>query len=204
MKLVGRTMSPFVRRAAVTAHLYELAFESVPLSTVTERDGIKAFNPITRVPVLELDDGSRIVDSSVIIDFFDQQVAPDRRLVAPSGARRSEVLSLTAVALGACEKMILSFYEKNRRPAEYQYAPWVQACDQQALDGLLFLESRLNGRWLAGDDFSHADVAAAIAVATLRRLETEAWNKNADLLPKLCALAERCENMPAFQRVPLS
>ncbi|RUM98162.1 glutathione S-transferase family protein [Pseudaminobacter arsenicus] len=203
MKLVGRYMSPFVRRVAVTARHYGLAYENVPLSTIDGRDGIKAFNPITRVPVIELADGTRIVDSSVIIDYFDTQVAPEKRLVPPAGAGRVRILSLTAIALGSAEKMILSYYEQHRRPAEFIYRPWVEACDEQAFDGYAYLESELDGAWLAGEDFSHADIAAAVAISTLRRLDAEAGERAAVRFPRLCALTDRCEDMPAFRGVPL-
>jgi glutathione S-transferase len=196
-------MSPFVRRVAVTARHYGLAYENVPLSTIDGRDGIKAFNPITRVPVIELADGTRIVDSSVIIDYFDTQVAPEKRLVPPAGAGRTHVLSLTAIALGSAEKMILSYYEQHRRPAEFIYRPWIEACDEQAFDGYAYLESKLDGAWLAGKDFSHADIAAAVAISTLRRLDAEAGEKAAARFPGLCALTDRCEDMPAFRGVPL-
>lgn len=203
MKLVGRYMSPFVRRAAVTAQHYGLAYENVPLSTVDGRDGIKAFNPITRVPAIELADGSRIIDSSVIIDYFDQQVPAERRLVPQSGAARSQILSLTAVALGSAEKIILAFYEKNRRPQEFIYLPWVESCNVQAFDGFAHLEARLDGEWLAGNAFSHADIAAAVTISTLRRLDENAGEAIGARLPRLSALVDRCEEMPAFRSVPL-
>lgn len=203
MKLVGRYMSPFVRRVAVTARHYGIAYENVPLSTIEGRDGIKAFNPITRVPVIELADGARIVDSSVIIDYFDLQMAPEQRLVPPEGAERSRILSLTAIALGSAEKMIQSYYEQHRRPAEFVYRPWIEACDEQAFDGYAYLESGLQGNWLAGERFSHADIAAAVAISTLRRLDAAAGEKAAARFPRICALTDRCEDMPAFRAVPL-
>lgn len=203
MKLVGRYMSPFVRRAAVTAHHYGLAYENVPLSTVDGRDGIKAFNPITRVPAIELADGVRLIDSSVIIDYFDQQAPAEKRLVPQSGPARSHILSLTAVALGSAEKIILSFYEMNRRPEEFIYLPWVEACNEQAFDGFAYLEAGLDGEWLAGNAFSHADIATAVTISTLRRLDANAGETIATRLPRLSALVDRCEEMPAFRSVPL-
>ncbi|WP_181167540.1 glutathione S-transferase family protein [Mesorhizobium sp. B2-6-5] len=203
MKLVGKYMSPFVRRVAVTAHYYGLAYENVPLSTVEGREGIKAFNPVTRVPVVELADGTRIVDSSVIIDYFDQQAAPEKRLVPASGAERFQILSTTAIALGAAEKMILSYYEQHRRPAEFVYRPCIEACDGQAFNGFAHLEAGMEGDWVAGAKFSHADIIAAVAISTLRRLDAEAGEKAAARVPRLCALTDRCEEMPAFRAAPL-
>lgn len=203
MKLIGRYLSPFVRRAAVTAQHYGLVYENVPLSTVDDRPAIKAFNPIVRVPVLELADGMRIIDSSVIIDYFDQQVTPERRLVPQSGTERSRILSLTAIALGSAEKIILSFYERNRRPAEFIYQPWVDSCDEQAFAGFAHLESVLAGDWLAGERFSHADIAAAVSISALRRLDMKGAERVSTRLPRLSALTDRCEAMPAFRAVPV-
>ena len=55
MILVGRYLSPFVRRTAITLRLYGIAFEHKPLSTMTDMDAIKKLNPVGRVPVLVLD-----------------------------------------------------------------------------------------------------------------------------------------------------
>ncbi len=203
MKLFGRYMSPFVRRAAVTARHYGLAYENVALSTIDDRDGIRTVNPVTRVPALELPDGTVIVDSSVIIDHFDRQVEPDRRLVPASGHRRTEILSLTAIALGAAEKMILRFYEQHRRPAEFVYRPWVDACLDQMNDGLAHLEARLNGPWIAGGVFSHADIAAAVTLSTLHRIDADIGAATAGRFPRLSGLTDRCEEMPAFLAAPL-
>lgn len=196
-------MSPFVRRAAVTAQHYGLAYENVPLSTVDDRGGIRAFNPVARVPAIELPDGTRIVDSSVIIDYFDQQAEPAKRLVPASGAARSHVLSLTAIALGAAEKMILRFYEQHRRPSEFVYKPWVDACAEQMNGGFAHLEACLTEQWIAGVQLTHADIAAAVTMSTLRRIDAEAGEEAAARFPRLTRLTDRCEDLPAFRAAPL-
>jgi glutathione S-transferase len=62
MQLVGRLLSPFVRRVAATLNLYGMPFEAVPLSTVSDGAAIGAINPLVLVPALILDDGEVLVD----------------------------------------------------------------------------------------------------------------------------------------------
>ena len=83
MILVGRYLSPFVRRTAVTLKLYGIPFEHQPLSTMTDMDAIKKLNPVGRVPVLVLDDGESLVDSAAILDHLD---LPDRPAPRPAAA----------------------------------------------------------------------------------------------------------------------
>ena len=81
MILVGRYLSPFVRRVGATLHLYDLPFEHRPmLAFGDEKATLREWNPVARVPALLLDDGETVVDSSAIIDFLDEQVGPERSL----------------------------------------------------------------------------------------------------------------------------
>ena len=104
--LYGRHASPFVRRVAVTLRLYGIDYSHVPLMPFgSDKAELAAFNPIARVPALRLADGEMLVDSAVILDHLDQ-VAGTRSLTPAAGAARRRVLTLTAVALGANEKLV--------------------------------------------------------------------------------------------------
>ena len=74
MKLVGNYLSPYVRRVAVSLHLLELPFTLDALYVFKEPDVVRQLNPVVRIPVLILDDGSSLVESSAILDEIDQIV----------------------------------------------------------------------------------------------------------------------------------
>src|SRR5438045_5074392 len=66
--LYGRHASPFVRRVAVTLRLYGIAYRHVPLMPFgPDKTALAAFNPIARVPALQLGDGE-MLDSAAILD----------------------------------------------------------------------------------------------------------------------------------------
>ena len=67
MLLVGRDLSPFVRRCGVTLRLYGLPFEQVEYSTATQLEEIRRYNRLGRVPVLVLDSGENLIDSNAIL-----------------------------------------------------------------------------------------------------------------------------------------
>jgi len=96
MKLIGRFMSPFTRRVAISLKIQGLDFEHLDLSTATEADEIRKYNPMVRVPTVVLDDGTTLVDSAAILDWFDDQAGPEARLIPASGQSRRITLQLVS------------------------------------------------------------------------------------------------------------
>ena len=63
MILIGRNLSPFVRRTATALNHVGLDYDQKGLSTADDADEIRKYNPVGRVPTLILDDGEAIIDS---------------------------------------------------------------------------------------------------------------------------------------------
>lgn len=200
MILVGMLDSPFVRRVAVTLQHYELPFTREVLSTFGDFDRMLETNPLGKVPALRLDDGSVLVDSSVILDHLDGLVPEKEALMPRAGAARLAVQRVVAVALGLAEKSVEYRGETVRRPPEKRVPELVQRIERQIASALAWLEARAEREWLVGNRMTQADVTAAIAVTFLR-------NKNPELIPagrypRLDALAARLEALPEFQAAP--
>ena len=68
MQLVGMLDSPYVRRAAIALQLLELPFEHRALSVFSTYEQFRAVNPVVKAPTLVCDDGTVLMDSSLIID----------------------------------------------------------------------------------------------------------------------------------------
>jgi glutathione S-transferase len=161
--LYGRYASPFVRRVAVTLRLYGIDYRHVPLMPFgPDKTELAKFNPIARVPALQLADGEMLIDSAVILDHLDQLAGPQRSLTPAAGAARRRVLTLLAVALGANEKLVAGLYERHFRPREVWHAPWLTTCDKQVRDGFTWLEAELAGPWFTGSDMTQADITVAV------------------------------------------
>lgn len=159
MKLIGRTLSPFVRRVAVTLNVYGVPFESLALSTVTDAAAIRQSNPLGRVPALILDDGEALVDSSAIIDHLDEQ-AGAAALTPRHGAERRLVMRAVMLGLGATEKSVAAYYEGQRRPEGLVWPEGLANLEAQAQAGFGALEAMLTGDYLCLGRLTQADITA--------------------------------------------
>jgi len=197
MQLLGRSLSPFVRRVATTLNLYDMRFESLPLQhTGDDAPVLRQSNPVGRVPALVLDDGEVIVDSAVILDYLDREAGAQRTLTPFSGPERTRVMSLTSIATGAVDKTIATVYEVRFRPQEARHQPWVDRCTEQALSGFTYLNSQLKDDWFVGGRMTQADVSTAV-VWQFTGMAAPKLQKSISA-PALDALVERMMAIPAF------
>ena len=199
MILIGRYLSPFVRRVATTLELYELPFEHNPLQhTGDDAPKLRQQNPVGRVPALVLDDERILVDSHTIIDYLDRHVGAEKSLTPTDGEARDRVLNICGIACGAVEKAIATVYEARFRPKEMRHAPWVERCTEQAIGGFSHLENELTGDWFAGDAMTQADVTSAITMQFVSLAAPKI--KEAMETPKLDALVERMMQNPNYAK----
>ena len=191
MKLIGRFMSPFTRRVAISLKIQGLDFEHLDLSTATEADEIRKYNPMVRVPTVVLDDGTTLVDSAAILDWFDDQAGPEARLIPASGQSRRNTLQLVSWATSAGDKTVIAFYERTRRPEEMVYLPSVEGAEKQILEAFQVLETAASKTdvWLVGDQISQADVSAIVFLQFARIVLPHLIEDGA--FPALDALRER-------------
>ena len=67
MKLVGSHTSPYVRKARIVLAEKKIEYEFVLDSPWLETSGVPDLNPLGKIPVLVLDDDTRLFDSRVIV-----------------------------------------------------------------------------------------------------------------------------------------
>lgn len=206
MKLIGNYLSPYVRRVAISLNLLDLPFEFEELYVFKAPEIVRALNPVVRIPVLTLDDGSSLVESSAILDEIDQIVGPHRSLIPPSGPQRRKLMQIVAIAVAAMEKAQWAFYEGRVRPTEKVHAPWVEHNDAQVVSGLGYL-NRLAEKceqtdWIGGTDYiSQADVTTTVAFAFADAVRPNL--KLSRLYPNFARYTGRCEELEAFAKAPL-
>jgi len=205
MFLIGQYDSPFVRRVAIAMRLYGIAFEHKPWSTFGDADLIAPYNPLRRVPTLVLDGGEALIESSIILDYLDELVGPDKAMIAPHGAERRRHLRICALATGLGDKSVSLVYESALRKEQLRL--WVDRCEAQisgALDALEEARAAATTPYLYGERIGHSDVA----VGCVLRFTAEAHPHlfDAARYPALAAHAARCEALLAFCEIvqPLS
>ncbi len=176
--------------------LYEagLTFEAVLASTKTHKlqDGTDFYsiNPLGYVPVLELDDGTRLVEGAAIVQYI-ADLVPEKKLAPANGTLdRYKLQSLLHFISTEIHKGFSPLF-KPGMPAEAQ---------QMAKDGLAnrlkWIDSQLTGKQhLLGDTFTVAD-------GYLFNVTNWAGLVKVDLSPyaNLNALRERVAARPAVQQ----
>lgn len=173
LTLVGRYISPPVRRVGACMIHQGVVFEHSPLSTADPADfeRLRQIAPLGRVPALVLAGAEVLVESTAILEYIDDLVDDDRALLPRSGNARRDALQMLALATGACDKLVAIGYELTRRPEAFRYRPWIDQCQGQALAALQLLDQRLVGHdWLAGPQVTQADFAATIALDLASRV----------------------------------
>src|SRR5215475_3969905 len=125
MKLIGMLDSPFVRRCAISMKLMGVPFEHESLSVFRTYDQFRKINPVVKAPTLVCDDGTVLMDSTLILDYLETCVEPGSALMPKAGGARREALRLVGLAMAACEKCVQIVYEKEQRPPEKLHAPWM-------------------------------------------------------------------------------
>jgi glutathione S-transferase len=205
MQLIGMMDSPFVRRVAVSMAVLGIPFEHRPVSVFRHVDQFREINPVVKAPTFIDDDGVQLIDSSLILDYLDQCMAPQARLMPQDHAVRRQALRLIGFALAAREKTVQSVYERNLRPQEKQHAPWLERLQTQLGAAYDALERDVAGvrdrGWLCGDRLMQPDITVAVAWRFTQHALPDAIEPGR--YPGLAALSARAEALPAFVGAPL-
>ena len=203
MVLIGMLDSPYVRRCAVSMKIMGIPFEHRSVSVFRHFDQFRAINPVVKAPSFICDDGTVLMDSTLILDYLESTVDASRRLMPGDVDARKEALRITGLALAAADKCVQIVYEKQQRPVEKRHGPWVDRVTGQAIAAFGELErtaSRSKG-WLQGARMNAADVVTA---CTWRFGQYyNAAEIPAASFPALVAHSSRAESLPEFASTPL-
>lgn len=196
MKLIGRNLSPYVRRVAIWCALQNRKVEQEMLAATdpAHKDRIAAYHPGVRVPALVLDDGETLIETSSICDHLDE--TSDTPLIPPSGADRRACLQRIALAHATTEKIVAVVYEKNRRPEQYTWPEWLERLTMQVRGGFDALETKVGDGFFGGEAPDGSDVAAVCAYQMAE--VTNPWLVEGRY-PRLAALCERAMALAPFK-----
>jgi glutathione S-transferase len=205
MQLIGMMDSPFVRRVAVSMAVLGIAFEHRSVSVFRHVDEFRQINPTVKAPTLIDDDGTQLIDSTLILDYLDQRVAPQERLMPQDAKARRQALHLIGFALAACEKTVQMAYEQKVRPQDKQHAPWLERVQTQLAAAYDTLEGDMAdlgaAAWLCGDRLTQADITVAVAWRFTQHMAPGVIDPAR--YPALTAFSQRAEALPAFVGAPL-
>jgi glutathione S-transferase len=170
MKILDEKRAPNPRRVRVflAEKQIQMPFEQVDImSGVHKSAQFAGFNPVQRVPVLILDDGTAISESIAICRYF-EAVQPE-----PSLFGRTPIEIATVEMWNRRAELNFFFpvaqYFRHTHPAmaeleSPQVAAWAEANKPRVAEIIRIFDDRLSASpYLAGEYYSVADITAMIA-----------------------------------------
>jgi glutathione S-transferase len=171
MKLFDGGKAPNPRRVRVflAEKGIEIPLVPIDMGALEHRDAeVASRNPLRRLPVLELDDGTILSESVAICRYF-EELHPEPALfgrgalgqaVVEMWQRRTELNLLSAVA-----QAFRHIHPAMKEWEVPQVPEWGEANKPKAVEFLRLLDGELaNREFIAGDEYSIADITAMIAV----------------------------------------
>jgi glutathione S-transferase len=187
--------SPFGRKVKISADLLGLMdrVEVTEADTLDPNDSLRQENPIGKIPVLVLDDGTALYDSRVIVEYLDHLAGGGR--ILPVGATRFVALREQALADGIMDAALLQVYESRWRAEDRRDRNWIEHQEGKVRRGLDDAEARLSA---PAENLHIGHVALACALGYLDLRMEGRWRA---MHPKLVAwLDDFAARVPAFEK----
>jgi glutathione S-transferase len=169
----GRAPNPRRVRIYLAEKGIKVPLEQVDLGALQHKSpAFSAINPIQRVPVLVLDDGTIITESIAICRYF-EELNPDPPLFGRSAVEIAKI-EMWNRRLELHLLFPISHVFRNTHPAmkemEVPQVPaWGEANKPRVADFLEILDRQLEGRrFVAGDHYTVADITGLVAVDFLK------------------------------------
>jgi glutathione S-transferase len=159
-------------------------------------------NPVVKAPTLVLDDGEVLIDSTLILDYLEALAGPANSLMPRDLKQRLRSLRLIGLALAACEKSVQLYYERNLRPAEIQFEPWVERVEGQLAAAYSALERELEMQPLKTDGTIAQDgITLAVAWSFTHLVVPDQVDVNR--FPQISAFTAYAEGLEDFVSTPI-
>ena len=195
MKLLASPTSPYARKVRIALAEKKIDCELVEASPWVNDSIVPTHNPLGKVPVLILDDGTALYDSRVIVEYLDT-VSPVSRLIPEPSRQRIAVKRWEALADGICDAAV-AIVREAARPARQQSSETIDRQREKIERGIVDMASDLADKpWCNGEAHSLADIATGCALGYLDlRHPTIEWRGEH---PNLVALFDKLSKRPSY------
>ncbi|NCC22086.1 MAG: glutathione S-transferase family protein [Alphaproteobacteria bacterium] len=176
-------LHPYSRKVRIVLAEKKLEFELKIEKIWERRTEFLALNPAGDVPVLIEPDGTTLANSSVVCEYL-EEVYPETNLLGMDPVQRAETRRLVGwfdvkfnreVTDNLVGEKLMKRFLKLGEP----HGPSIRAGHANVhyhLDYIGFLTERRN--WLAGDNFSLADIAAASHLSAIDYIGDVPWEEH--------------------------
>lgn len=195
MKLIASYTSPYARKVRVVMSEKRIDCEFVEDNVWGPDPKATLYNPLTKIPILLLDDGTALYDSRVIAEYLDG-VTPVSRLIPEGGRERALVKRWEALGDGIADAAIAVFIERKRPPAQ-QGAEWIARQIAKTETAIAAVARELGDRdYCHGVSLTLGDIAVACSLLWIEfRLPEMHWRTT---YPNLKTWIEKIELRPSF------
>ncbi len=169
MKLLGSTGSPYARKARIAMIEKNINCEFVVARPSEPGSPVPTYNPLSKVPVLVLDDGKGMIDSAVIVEYFDG-IGSGPKLIPSEFAARIAVRQWEALGDGITDSIVALTHDSRYTPTCDASAEWYQKQLKKIEAGFAAAERDIgSNEFCYGGAFSLADICIVMALGYMDR-----------------------------------
>lgn len=180
MRIIETRSAPNPRRVRIflAEKGIDVPFEEIDImADAAKAPAISALNPMQRVPILVLDDGTVISETVAICRYF-EEIQPEPALFGRGAVGRATVeMWNRRMELGLFGAIAHAFRHLNQKMSHLevpQVTAWGEANKDKARSQLAMLDDALRDRpFIAGKDYSIADVTALVAIDFMKPARIE-------------------------------
>lgn len=196
MKLLASKTSPYARKVRIAFAEKKIEYTLVEQDPSSPDSIVAQHNPLGKVPVLLLEDGTTLFDSRVIVEYIDL-VSPVSRLVPEPTRQRILVKRWEALADGLMDAAT-GLRAETLRPKRQQSAEQIERLRQKMHAAVGTMSRDLGEKpWCNGEAYTLADIATGAALGYLDLRHPEfAWRDNALNLDRLL---QKLSKRPSFE-----
>jgi len=201
MKLLGSPGSPYARKARIAMIEKKVNCEFVPDRPANPGSQVPKYNPLSKVPVLVLDNDKGMIDSSVIVEYFDG-IGSGPKLIPAEFKERIAVRQWEALGDGIVDAIVALTHDSRYSESCDKNADWYQKQLKKIEGGLATLERDIgSNEFCFGHAFSLADICAGMVLGYMdRAYASYDWRSK---YPGLKRYADKLYVRTSFQQTAL-
>lgn len=163
MQLNTSLTSPYGRKCRMAAHVAGIANWVNVVDVDYKTEAYRQLNPLGKVPCLEREDGTVLIDSPVICAYL-ASLGDEAKVMLEPGEARWQALCLEALADGITDAGVAIFME-NKRSEDHRSQGWIDAQTGKINSGLDAIEA------VAAEFGDHTHIGILAVAAAVSWLE---------------------------------
>ncbi|BAZ40793.1 glutathione S-transferase domain protein [Calothrix sp. NIES-4101] len=171
MKLYYAPASSYSQRVLIALYEKDVKFTPIEVNLFDSesREIYRQINPFGKIPTLLTDEDSVLFEASIILEYLDKSFPHHCRLIPEDSQQALEVRLLERMVDVYVNTGREALFRDRQRPEAERNGKEVAKPKRLLETALILFEQKLANRtWLAGDEFSLADCAAAPTLTYLR------------------------------------